>query len=202
MSWSRCSIEGCDSTRRGGHGWCRKHYQRWKRNGDPLLVRRIIGDDDARFWSQVRKTEHCWIWTGHTHRGYGYWNLGGTPRATHRYPYETIHGAVPKELHLDHLCHTWDRRHCPGGDECPHRRCVNPDHLEPVTPAVNALRSNSLPALNAEKTHCGKGHAFSPENTYVTLEGWRKCRTCERETNREATRRYKAKKRAERASKA
>jgi hypothetical protein len=30
------------------------------------------------------------------------------------------------------------------------------------------------------KTHCKKGHPFSPENTHITPEGWRSCRTCAR----------------------
>ena len=32
-----CEVEGCDS-RRVGQGLCSKHYQRWKRYGDPLFT--------------------------------------------------------------------------------------------------------------------------------------------------------------------
>lgn len=46
---------------------------------------------------------------------------------------------IPDDLQIDHLCHT-DDPGCLGGNDCPHRRCVNPAHLEPVTPQGNSLR--------------------------------------------------------------
>lgn len=33
---------------------------------------------------------------------------------------------------------------------------------------------------NRHKTHCKYGHEFSPENTYLTMEGSRACRACGR----------------------
>jgi WhiB family redox-sensing transcriptional regulator len=33
----------------------------------------------------------------------------------------------------------------------------------------------------ASKTHCKRGHRFSPENTYYTPDGHRRCRTCLRQ---------------------
>jgi hypothetical protein len=32
--------------------------------------------------------------------------------------------------------------------------------------------------FNADKTHCAYGHPFSPENTYYTPTGERRCRAC------------------------
>ena len=37
---------------------------------------------------------------------------------------------------------------------------------------------------NAAKTHCPRGHAYSPENTRVRPTGWRSCRQCQRDRNR------------------
>lgn len=33
-------------------------------------------------------------------------------------------------------------------------------------------------AYNRVKTHCIRGHKFTPENTYVDKHGWRYCRAC------------------------
>jgi hypothetical protein len=41
-----CIIEGCDKVDTGADGYCMKHYSRFKRNGDPLLLvgpRPVIG---------------------------------------------------------------------------------------------------------------------------------------------------------------
>jgi hypothetical protein len=34
------------------------------------------------------------------------------------------------------------------------------------------------------KTHCGRKHEFTPENTWTDKNGWRHCRQCQRERNR------------------
>ncbi len=53
---------------------------------------------------------------------------------------------------------------------------MNPDHLEPVAREVNALRGSR----NAKKTHCDRGHEFTPANTYVppARPHVRDCRAC------------------------
>jgi len=33
------------------------------------------------------------------------------------------------------------------------------------------------------KTHCPKGHEFTPENTYMRKEGWKSCRICRNEAS-------------------
>jgi hypothetical protein len=70
-------------------------------------------------------------------------------------------------LHLDHLCRV--------------RHCVNPEHLEPVTPGENTRRSPiHISVIRAARTHCKQGHEFTPENTYRHGPGlrWRSCRAC------------------------
>lgn len=125
-----------------------------------------------RFWRLVDKTETCWVWKGGQgggrKGGYGIFTRipGEKHESAHRIAYELLVGPIPEGLHLDHLCKT--------------PLCVNPDHLEPVTPAENNRRSDSLTAKNLRKTHCPRGHEYTEENTYRDKRGHRQCLTCRR----------------------
>lgn len=137
------------------------------------------GTPEERFWKKVDKTDDCWLWTAHTIKGYGYFHVGtGLTLQAHRFAYETCVGPISKGLVIDHTCHTLA---CPGGPTCPHRRCVNPAHLEVVTQGENARRGGLARANRARlnsKTHCINGHEYLPENTYWRKNGGRVCRTC------------------------
>lgn len=117
---------------------------------------------EERFWAKVEKTDTCWLWTGTLGFGlYGRFNLtGGGTVAAHRQSYEWAKGPIPDGLELDHLCRV--------------RNCVNPDHLEAVTHAENMRRARAATA----KDYCYRGHEFTPENTLIDRDGWRRCREC------------------------
>lgn len=157
----------------------RQWYTGEIRPDDPIAIRGIPA------WQRivdrvVVQPDGCWIWPGATARGYGTIRDGGSTRYAHRVVYEHFRGEIAKS-ELDHLCHTRDKA-CSGGWGCPHRRCVNPDHLEPVTSSENQLRGRAPDLARrraASVTHCPQGHEYTPENTYVNPgSGGRRCRAC------------------------
>lgn len=109
----------------------------------------------------------CWKFTGSKNeKGYGTVRIGGRKGKTqslHRWTWQTMNGQMPKDLMADHLCRNRD--------------CCNPFHIEAVTAKVNSLRGFGQGALNASKTHCPHGHAYTTENTRITY-GRRRCRIC------------------------
>ena len=118
----------------------------------------------------------CWIWTGRTDRdGYARFGSGGL---AHRMAYIAFKEPIPEGHEIDHLCRT--------------RACVNPDHLEAVTKAVNTLRSLAPSAINAREVRCIHGHPFTEANTLYGKNGRRTCRTCLRASNAAGYRRRRA----------
>lgn len=117
--------------------------------------------DKKRFYSNVAKTESCWLWTGgssgnRTHK-YGDLSVGGKTFRAHRLSYVLARGEIPEGKVIDHLC-------------C-NPLCVNPDHLEAVSQGENTRRGRSY------GTHCKRGHRLAGENIqWVGTQ--RRCRKC------------------------
>lgn len=171
-----CSVPNCDRFHYA-RGYCKRHYGLWHRGSatpdmpPPISAPRFAQTNEDRFMKYVDKTASgCWEWTGARLRGgYAAFGAGGSKKnggrryLGHRWSYEHWVGPIPEGLHIDHLCRN--------------TRCVNPEHLEAVTPRENVMRSENLVALNARKTHCIRGHPFSGDNLLVR-KGKRICKTC------------------------
>lgn len=178
-SSSLCTVVDCNANARKA-GLCGAHHHRKVRYGNPLGggKTRPRTDPQTRFWCQVDVGHPlgCWQWMGRTARGYGCFAIQFEGRrrtyGAHRYAYESLRGDIPDGLHLDHLCRN--------------TLCVNPDHLEAVTPRENAWRSESTFVKRRLDTHCQRGHPFDEENTYVVprTSGGRRCKECARRNRR------------------
>ena len=123
----------------------------------PRLFKRLsIGGWDA-----------CWEWKGAKSRGHGQVGYRYKLLQVHRVAYTLWREPIPDGLTIDHLCRN--------------RACANPRHLEVVPMRENVLRGAGPTAGNAYKTHCIRGHEFTPENTYQRPgTHYRECRICKK----------------------
>jgi hypothetical protein len=108
--------------------------------------------------------------------GHGLFNLGADndrrPVRAHRFAYENLVGEIPDGLALDHLCRN--------------PRCVNPDHLEPVTHAENVRRGYAPNMLLNRLQVCAEGHDTRLDNSvYIARNGRRSCKICAGRRQRE-----------------
>lgn len=133
------------------------------------------------FWQRVTvHDDGCWEWTGATAAGYGdIKRHDGTRIYAHRLSYILHNGPLSSTDHVLHHCDT--------------KLCTNPEHLYAGTQQDNMrdLWTRNPPA-RPRRTHCKRGHEFTPENTYIhPKRGTRHCREC----GRRAQRRFKEKRR-------
>src|ERR1019366_4163167 len=140
-----------------------------------------------RFWAKVDKDGPvsarrpdlgpCWIWRPNASvGGYGQFSLNSKPMLAHRASYILFVGSIPPKFTIDHLCCVRSCVNGPGG------------HLEAVTLAENLRRMrawddfvNQGAEFQRSKRYCPFDHEYTPENTRITKDGKRCCRTCERE---------------------
>lgn len=146
-----------------------------------------------RLWPKIDASGDCWEWTRAVDKGgygvFGYLHTTDTTRngRVHRIVWNILVGPIPQGLVMDHLC----RNH----------RCCNPDHLEPVTDAVNLSRSlATYQAIRRQMLACGKGHPFDEANTYVDVRPngviTRQCRKCHNNHEKARTARLRAQREA------
>lgn len=112
----------------------------------------------------------CWLWLGAINSdGYGRMRdprtSYGRMMQAHRFFYEQVRSPIPEGLQLDHLCRV--------------RRCVNPEHLEPVTSRENVRRGllrkltpsdvTEIRTLGDSKTHSAIATKFGVSRRLVGM---------------------------------
>lgn len=170
-----CPVKGCKNTMQRGR-YCGTHYTRLRKHGDVNYERPKVAPLD-RFHGHYRVDEStgCWVWkSALDSAGYGLFQIGQKTYRAHRWGYQQMVGPVAADLHMDHLC-----RNPP---------CVNPEHLEPVTPRVNTIvRGMGANAIRHREAKCIAGHDVTGDNLYVPPSNptWRQCKECTRRRTRE-----------------
>lgn len=128
-----CLIVDCNGnahrSKKGAKGYCKAHYSRLLRYGDPLAGLPPRGQL-LEFIEQVALLfdgKECLIWPfGVNSKGYGCVTVDGKKTYAHRYICERKHGAPPTATHQ--AAHS-----CGKG----HLGCVHPAHLSWKTPIQN-----------------------------------------------------------------
>lgn len=132
MAKGPCSVDGCDRPS-ATRGYCKPHYRRWQRHGDPLGGG--VSPGTLMRWieevAMVYDGDECLPWPfGQDGQGRGSICINGKHKKPHRLICERINGDPPTPDH--HTAHS-----CGNG----HLGCCTKRHLRWATPAENTMDS-------------------------------------------------------------
>lgn len=126
--YTGCSIPDCDKDH-FSRGFCKKHWDRWHKWGDPNFVSRRpqgLSIVETLKWHMPEDPplEGCWEWRGGKRNdGYGQITYQGKHLLAHHLAYRALVGPIPEGQILRH--------------SCDNPSCVSPYHLIPGTQQDN-----------------------------------------------------------------
>ncbi len=120
---------------------------------------------------EIHKDTGCWCWIGAKNEGgYGTVNDGQRVWIAHRLAWVMLVGPIDSDIHLHHLV---EELGCIGPN------CVNPYHLEPLSPEEHVWRNpDNITMVRANSDFCERGHELTADNVYIRRNGSRQCRKC------------------------
>lgn len=127
-----------------------------------------------RFNSKWKKIGECYIWQGSLDKdGYGYITFRRASRKAHRVAMFIAGRKIPEGYFVNHTCRN--------------KACVNPQHLNVVSPSESAKRdSTSRGYINSQKTHCPRGHSYDK-----IYGGVRYCSICQAQKSKRLRAKWK-----------
>lgn len=125
-----CNVETCEAPTHA-KGYCKLHYTRWSRTGDPTKAHRMqprsrpLAERIADLTDRSAGPDACWPWTGTRYgNNYGVMQYRNVVKQAHVWAYQSATGeVVPDGMFVLHSC-----------DNPP---CCNPAHLRVGTHQAN-----------------------------------------------------------------
>jgi hypothetical protein len=134
----------------------------------------------------------CWVLgSNNDGRGYTVITVNKRRKGAHRLLLECLQESlVPEGMVVDHTCHNKAAAKflCSGGNDCKHRACFNPNHMEVVTQQINIQRG-SRSYWNQKA--CPQGHDRTEENTFTDSYNRPNCWPCHKHHAKNAKRAWR-----------
>lgn len=136
-----------------------------------ITLQTITQEQIQRFYSKISinlfDLHGCHKWIGVMgSENYGLFKVNCVNEKAHRVAFLLHYGYIERGKVIDHICRNTN--------------CVNPHHLRLLSRVENIMIGNGCCAKNANKTHCKRGHLYTPETTRILRGGGRECKICKR----------------------